>query len=112
MRVIFVFIYIKPRSGILCCGIGWDYIGQMVLRLTCLSPDGQILILLDIQHDLQPIPHSALLGFPGCGLVAIKSVAFPISGVNLEENRFPYQEHHHEHDSPHAGCDKNILALH
>lgn len=66
----------------------WDYIGQIVLNLTCLSPDGQILILLDIQHDLQTISHSTLLGFSGCGLVAIKCVAFPISGVNLEENRF------------------------
>ena len=82
------FIYIKPSTGISCCSIGWDYIGQIVLRLTCLSPDGQILILLDIQHDLQPVSHSTLLAFPGCRLVAIKSVAFPISGVHLEENRF------------------------
>lgn len=57
-------------------------------KLTCLSPDGQILILLDIQHDLQPVPHPALLGFPGCGLVAIKSVAFAVSCVHLEEKRF------------------------
>lgn len=68
--------------------MGRDYIGQIVLKLTCLSPDGQIFILLDIQHDLQPISHSTLLGLPGCRLVTIKSVAFPISGVNLEENRF------------------------
>lgn len=60
-----------------------DYMKQMILGLTCLPPDGQILILLDIQHDLQPVSHSALLGFPGCSLVAIKSVAFPVSGVNL-----------------------------
>lgn len=66
----------------------WDYSGQTVLKLTCLSPDGQILILLDIQHDLQAVSHPALLGFPGCGLVAIKSVAFPVSGVHLEEKRF------------------------
>ena len=81
---------------------------QMVCRLTCLSPDGQILILLDIQHDLQPVSHSALLAFPGCCLVAIKSVAFPISGVNLEEKDC-YQEHHRKHD---AGFDTLILVAH
>lgn len=61
-----------------------DYSGQIDVRLTCLSPDGKIFILLYIQHDLQTVPHSALLGFPGCGPVAIKGVAFPISGVNLK----------------------------
>lgn len=101
-------VILKPSRGISCCNIWWDYIGQIVLRLTCLSPDGQILILLDIQHDLQSISHSALFAFPGCRLVAIKSVAFPISGVNLEENRFlswTWQ-------SPHTGCDKIILMVH
>ena len=65
-----------------------DYNGQIVWRLTCLPPDGQILVLLYIQHDLQTVPHPALLGFPGCGFVAVEGVAFPISGVNLKEERF------------------------
>lgn len=60
----------------------------MFVGLTRLSPDGQILILLDIQHDLQPISHPALLRLLGCRLVAIKSVAFPVSGVNLHTERF------------------------
>lgn len=83
-----IYSYINPSRGTACCSMRWDYSIQTVLKLTCLSPDGQILILLDIQHDLQPVSHSALLGFPGCGLVAIKSVAFPVSSVNLEEKRF------------------------
>lgn len=83
-----IYSYINPSRGTACCSMRWDYSVQTVWKLTCLSPDGQILILLDIQHDLQPVSHSALLGFPGRGLVAIKCVAFAVSSVNLEEKRF------------------------
>lgn len=76
----------KARAVSRRCSVGLHYVGQIVCRLTCLPPDWQILVLLDIQHDLQPVPHSALLGFSGGGLVTIEGVAFPISGVNLEEN--------------------------
>lgn len=48
----FIYFLVKPRRRISCCGTEWDYNGQIVLSLTCFSPDGQIFILLDIQHDL------------------------------------------------------------
>lgn len=78
-----------------------------VEKRTCLSPDGQILVLLDIQHDFQPVSHPALLGFPGCRLVAIKSVAFPISGVNLERDRFISGTATKTWQGPRAGCDEH-----
>lgn len=88
-----------------------------VLWLTCLSPDGQILILLDIQHDLQSISHPALLGFPRRGLVPIECVAFPISGVDLQGvgGRFLSGGCHNKHDNIHSPpssyCTRTALKL-
>ena len=76
----------------LLCAPRWDSVGgegNTFRRLTCLSPDGQVLILLDIQHNLQPVAHAALFGFPGRVLVAVEGVALPVSSVHLDEKRLP-----------------------
>lgn len=36
--------------------------GKPGVTLTCLSPDREILILLNVQHDLQAVPRSSLIG--------------------------------------------------
>lgn len=57
--------------------------------LTCFSPDRQIFILLDVQHQLQAVAHTSL------GVVerrapiftSIKGVTLSISGKNLRKQK-------------------------
>lgn len=53
--------------------------------VTCLAPDGQVLVLLDVQHDLQAIAGAALhgdeRGLPV--LPCVEGVALPVACEDL-----------------------------
>jgi len=57
-----------------------------VTALTCLCPNRQVFVLLDVQHDLQAVPRAAFQR--GQQRVAVFSgverVAFPVARVNLQ----------------------------
>lgn len=57
----------------------------MICRLTGFSPDRQVFILLNVQHELQSIPHASLGGDKrGTSITSsIKGVAFPIPSKHL-----------------------------
>lgn len=58
-----------------------------LMRRTSLSPHRQILVLLDIQHQLQPISHPSLHGdqqWPSI-LSRVEGVAFSIAREDLEK---------------------------
>lgn len=58
-----------------------------LMRRTSLSPHGQILVLLDIQHQLQPISHSSFHGdqqWPSI-LSRVEGVAFSVACEDLKE---------------------------
>lgn len=58
-----------------------------LMRRTSLSPHRQILVLLDIQHQLQPISHPSLHGdqqWPSI-LSRVEGVAFSIACEDLEK---------------------------
>ena len=52
---------------------------------TCVSPHRQVLVLLDVQHDLQPVAGAALHG--GAQRLAllegVEHVALPVPGEHL-----------------------------
>lgn len=57
--------------------------------LTCFSPDRQVFILLNVQHELESITHTSLGGdegrtsiFPG-----VKGVTLPIASEDLREKK-------------------------
>lgn len=51
---------------------------------TCLSPDGQVLLLLDVQHDLQATAHAPGPAGKGALRVCIESVTLPIASIDLQ----------------------------
>lgn len=51
--------------------------------LTGLSPDGQVLFLLDVQHDLQPVAHATLAGHSRVPPVPVEGVALTVACVDL-----------------------------
>lgn len=59
-------------------------LGQWV---TCFPPHWQVLVLLDVQHDLQAVASAPLHGYePGLPVLPrIKGVALPIAGKDLQE---------------------------
>lgn len=61
-----------------------DLLGQWV---TCFPPHWQVLVLLDVQHDLQAIASAPLHGdqprLPV--LPRIEGVALPVAGEDLQE---------------------------
>lgn len=55
--------------------------------LTGLPPDGQVFLLLDVQHDLQPVAHAALAGDPRVPPVPVEGVAFAVARIDLGMER-------------------------
>lgn len=55
--------------------------------LTSLSPDGQVFILLDVQHELQSVAHASLGGDEGRAAIfaRVECVAFPIASKDLRD---------------------------
>lgn len=55
--------------------------------LTGLSPDGQVFILLDVQHELQSVAHASLGGDEGRAAIfaRIECVALPIASKDLRD---------------------------
>lgn len=57
----------------------------MVSRPTCVPPHGEVLVLLDVQHDLQAVSRPALHG--GAErlplLRSVEHVALPVPGEHL-----------------------------
>lgn len=54
---------------------------------TCLSPDGQVLLLLDVQHDLQATAHAPSPAGKGALRVCIESITLPIASIDLQGER-------------------------
>lgn len=50
---------------------------------TCLSPDRQVLLLLDVQHYLQATAHAPRPAGKGALRVCIESVTLPIASIDL-----------------------------
>lgn len=50
---------------------------------TCLSPDGQVLLLLDVQHDLQAAAHAPHPAGKGALWICIEGITFPIASIDL-----------------------------
>lgn len=60
---------------------------ERLVRLTGLAPHRQVLVLLDVQHQLQAVPHPALHSdqqIPAV-LTGVKCVAFSIAGEDLSK---------------------------
>lgn len=57
------------------------------VALTCLSPHRQVLILLNVQHDFQAVPRSALQRRQQRVAVQsrVEGVTFPVTSVDLRE---------------------------
>lgn len=57
--------------------------------LTCFSPDRQIFVLLDVQHELQAVAHTSLGVVEGRPPIftCIKGVTLSISGKNLRKQK-------------------------
>lgn len=55
---------------------------------TCVPPHRQVLVLLDVQHDLQAVSRPSLHGGAEClpVLVSVEHVALPIPGEHLRGN--------------------------
>lgn len=60
-------------------------VGEHVARPTCVPPHWQVLVLLDVQHDLQAVTRPSLHG--GAErlplLCSVEHVALPIPGEHL-----------------------------
>lgn len=67
-----------------CCGQLKDG-----AALTGLSPDWQVFILLDVQHELQAIAHSSLGGEKGRAVIGgcVERVTLPVAGEDLKDTR-------------------------
>lgn len=67
----------------------FEHHGEHVSRPTCVAPYRQVLILLDVEHDLQAISSPSLHG--GAQrlplLCCVEHIALPISGEHLSEDR-------------------------
>lgn len=61
--------------------------GSPAAPLTGLPPDGQIFLLLDVQHDLQPVAHATLAGHSWVPPVPVEGVALAVTRVDLEMER-------------------------
>lgn len=59
--------------------------GEHVVRPTCVPPNRQVLVLLDVQHDLQTVSCPSFHGGAECLplLCSIEHVALPIPGEHL-----------------------------
>lgn len=57
--------------------------------LTCFSPDRQVFVLLDVQHQLQAVAHSSLGGDEGRAPVftGVEGVTLSIPGENLRKQK-------------------------
>lgn len=55
--------------------------------LTCLPPDRQVFVLLNVQHELQSITHTSLGGNEGRAsiLASIKGVTLPVASEDLRD---------------------------
>lgn len=55
--------------------------------LTGLSPDWQVFILLDVQHELQAVAHSSLGGEERRAVISgcVERVTLPVAGENLQD---------------------------
>lgn len=58
-------------------------------RLTCLSPDRQVFVLLNVQHELESITHTSLGGDEKRASItaSIKGVTLPIASKDLRDTR-------------------------
>lgn len=50
---------------------------------TCLSPDGQVLLLLDVQHDLQAAAHASCPARKGALRIRVEGITLPIASIDL-----------------------------
>lgn len=57
--------------------------------LTSLSPDRQVFILLDVQHQLKAVPHASLGGDEGRAPIftGVEGVTLPIAGEDLRKQK-------------------------
>lgn len=57
--------------------------------VTCFSPDRQIFILLDVQHQLQAVPHTSFGVVEGRAPIftCIEGVTLSIAGENLSNQK-------------------------
>lgn len=57
--------------------------------LTCLSPDWQVLVLLNVQHDLQAVTHTSFGGDQRRTSITscIKGITLPIASKHLRHRR-------------------------
>lgn len=57
--------------------------------LTCLSPDWQVFILLDVQHELQAVSHASLGGDERrLSITAgVEGVTLPVASENLRDSQ-------------------------
>lgn len=66
--------------------------------LTCLPPDRQVFVLLNVQHELQSITHTSLGGNEGRAsvLASIKGVTLPVASEDLRDTEviFYYKLHY------------------
>lgn len=55
--------------------------------LTCLSPDRQVFVLLNVQHELKSITHTSLGGDEGRAsiIAGIKGVTLPVASEDLRD---------------------------
>lgn len=58
--------------------------GSPAAPLTGLPPDRQVFLLLDVQHDLQPVAHATLAGHSRVPPVPIESVALAVTCIDLK----------------------------
>lgn len=54
---------------------------------TCLSPDGQVLLLLDVQHDLQATAHAPSPAGQPVLWICIEGITLPIASIDLGVGR-------------------------
>lgn len=50
---------------------------------TCLPPDGQVLLLLDVQHDLQATAHASCPAGQRALRICVEGITFSIAGIDL-----------------------------
>lgn len=50
---------------------------------TCLSPDGQVFLLLDIQHDLQATAHAPRPTGQRTLWICVEGITLPIASIDL-----------------------------
>lgn len=75
--------------------------------LTGLSPNGEVFILLYIQHQLQAVPHAPLPCPLWWGFVSIEGVALPIACVYLQmRNIHSTSTSRYSSLRFHVSCDK------